>query len=156
MSNTCLVGPSLYSLYHRFSRFQFLPIGWYKMNQAVIREHQSCPWNLCWKRWTNETESRFYKPVSTLLIEVYLRLLQTICMSSQRLSLHISVSVRTCIPTRTHLTNNNDKPWFTAKHRQLRQNKEDAYRKGDTVLYKQAKCWCWMSNVEWYAFYIVL
>ncbi len=44
-----------------------------------------------------------------------------------------------CIPTRTHLTYNNDKPWFTAKLRQLRQAKEDTYRKGDKVLYKQAK-----------------
>ncbi|KAL0169730.1 hypothetical protein M9458_034326, partial [Cirrhinus mrigala] len=37
------------------------------------------------------------------------------------------------------LTYNNDKPWFTAKLRQLRQAKEDAYRYGDKVLYKQAK-----------------
>ncbi len=44
-----------------------------------------------------------------------------------------------CIPTRTHLTYKNDKPWFTAKLRQLCQAKEDAYRKGDKVLYKQAK-----------------
>ncbi len=44
-----------------------------------------------------------------------------------------------CIPTRTRLTYNNDKPWFTAKLRQLRQAKEDAYRMGDKVLYKQAK-----------------
>ncbi len=44
-----------------------------------------------------------------------------------------------CIPTRTHLTYNNDKPWFTAKLRQLRQAKEDAYRNGNRVLYKQAK-----------------
>ncbi len=43
-----------------------------------------------------------------------------------------------CILTRTHLTYNNDKPWFTAKLRQLCQAKEDAYRKGDKVLYKQA------------------
>ncbi len=42
-------------------------------------------------------------------------------------------------PTKTHLTYNNNKPWFTAKLRQLRQAKEDAYRKGDKVLYKQAK-----------------
>ncbi len=40
-----LVGPSLYSLYHRFSRFQFLPVGWYKMNQTVIKESQSCLWD---------------------------------------------------------------------------------------------------------------
>ncbi len=44
-----------------------------------------------------------------------------------------------CIPTRTHLKYNNEKPWFTTKLRRLRQAKEDAYRKGDTVLYKQAK-----------------
>ncbi len=31
------------------------------------------------------------------------------------------------------------KPWFTAKLRQLRQAKEDAYRKENKVLYKQAK-----------------
>ncbi len=37
------------------------------------------------------------------------------------------------------LTYNNDKPWFTAKLRQLSQAKEDAYRKRDKVLYKQAK-----------------
>ncbi len=44
-----------------------------------------------------------------------------------------------CIPTRTHLTYNNDKPWFTAKLRQLHQAKEDAYRNANSVLYKQAK-----------------
>ncbi len=44
-----------------------------------------------------------------------------------------------CIHTKTHLTYNNDKPWSTVKLRQLRQAKEDAYRKGDKILYKQAK-----------------
>ncbi|KAL0174659.1 hypothetical protein M9458_030627, partial [Cirrhinus mrigala] len=39
----------------------------------------------------------------------------------------------------TYLTFNNDKPWFTAKLRHLRQAKEDAYRKGDRVLYNQAR-----------------
>ncbi len=52
---------------------------------------------------------------------------------------YISFCEDMCIPTRTHLTYNNDKPWFTAKLRQLRQAKEDAYRKGDKILYKQAK-----------------
>ncbi len=44
-----------------------------------------------------------------------------------------------CIPTRTHLIYNNDKPWFTAKLRQLRQAKEDPFRKGDKILCKQTK-----------------
>ncbi len=42
-----------------------------------------------------------------------------------------------CIPTRAHLTYNNDKPWLTAKLRKLHQAKEDAYRTVDKVLYKQ-------------------
>ncbi len=37
------------------------------------------------------------------------------------------------------LTYYNDKQWFTAKLRQLRQAKQNAYSKGDKVLYKLAK-----------------
>ncbi len=44
-----------------------------------------------------------------------------------------------CIPTRTFLSFNNDKPWFTGKLKQLRQAKEDAYRSGDKILYNQAR-----------------
>ncbi len=66
-------------------------------------------------------------------------MLQTIWTSSQRLLHLMSVSEDMCIPTRTRLTYNNDKPWFTAKLRQLHQAKEDAFPKGDIVLHKQAK-----------------
>ncbi len=52
---------------------------------------------------------------------------------------YISFCEDLCVPTRTYLTFNNDKPWFSTKLKQLRQAKEDAYRKGDKVLYKQAK-----------------
>ncbi|KAL0197700.1 hypothetical protein M9458_006240, partial [Cirrhinus mrigala] len=44
-----------------------------------------------------------------------------------------------CIPTRTFLSFNNDKPWFTGKLKQLRHAKEDAYRCGDKILYNQAR-----------------
>ncbi len=44
-----------------------------------------------------------------------------------------------CIPTRTFLSFNNDKPWFTGKLKQLRQAKEDAYISGDKILYNQAR-----------------
>jgi len=37
----------------------------------------------------------------------------------------------------THLTYNNDKPWFTTKLRQLHKAKEDAYRKGDIYILVQ-------------------
>ncbi len=60
-------------------------------------------------------------------------------MSSLTLCHPTLVSVRTCVPTRTYLTFNNDKPWFSTKLRQLRQAKEDAYRSGNKALYKQIK-----------------
>ncbi len=69
---------------------------------------------------------QFYEPVSTLLIGLF-----WICC--HRLCEDVS------IPTGTPLTYNNDKHWFTAKLRKLRQAKEDAYRKWDKLLYKQAK-----------------
>ncbi|KAL0152393.1 hypothetical protein M9458_052116 [Cirrhinus mrigala] len=52
---------------------------------------------------------------------------------------YISFCEDMCVPTRTYLTFNNDKPWFSAKLKQLRQAKEDAHRSGDKALYKQAK-----------------
>ncbi len=67
-----------------------------------------------------------------------MKLLQTI-LDELTETANISFCEDMCIPTRTPLTYNNDKPWFTAKLRQLLQAKEDAYRNGDRVLYKQAK-----------------
>ncbi len=52
---------------------------------------------------------------------------------------YISFCEDICIPTRTFLSFNNDKPWFTGKLKQLRQAKEDAYRSGDKILYNQAR-----------------
>ncbi len=52
---------------------------------------------------------------------------------------YISVCEDICIPTRTFLSFNNDKPWFTGKLKQLRQAKEDAYRSGDKILYNQVR-----------------
>ncbi|KAI2645419.1 putative RNA-directed DNA polymerase from transposon BS [Labeo rohita] len=70
------------------------------------------------KRWTNETE----------------RVLQA-CFELTDWSVFEAAANDLDELTET----NNDKPWFTAKLRQLRQAKEDAYRYGDKVLYKQAK-----------------
>ncbi len=61
---------------------------------------------------------------------------------------YISFCEDMCIPTRTHLNYNNDKPWFTAKLRQLCQAKEDAYRKGNKSCIKQANTH-WKRRSEW-------
>ena len=47
--------------------------------------------------------------------------------------------MKTVCANKTNCTYNNNKPWFTARIRQLHQAKEDAYRSGDRALYKQAR-----------------
>ncbi len=42
-----------------------------------------------------------------------------------------------CVPIKTFRTYNNNKSWFTANLRQVRQVKEEAYRSGDRILYSQ-------------------
>ncbi len=91
------------------------------------------------KRWTNEAERdlqacfqltdwRVFEATATNLNE----LIETVTS-------HISLCENMCIPTRTFLSFNNDKPWFTSSSGQLRQAKEDAYRSGDKILYNQAR-----------------
>lgn len=45
-----------------------------------------------------------------------------------------------CVPSHTRLSYNDDKPWFTAKLRQLRLVKEEAFRSGDRDGFKESKC----------------
>ena len=52
---------------------------------------------------------------------------------------YISFCEDCCVPTRTRVSYNNDKPWFTAKLRQLRLAKEEAFRSGDKDRFKEAK-----------------
>ncbi|KAK0134576.1 RNA-directed DNA polymerase from mobile element jockey [Merluccius polli] len=44
-----------------------------------------------------------------------------------------------CVPSRTRVSYNNDKSWFTAKLRRLRLDKEEAFRSGDEDRFKEAK-----------------
>jgi len=91
------------------------------------------------KRWTTETKwilQAFFDLTDWNVFEAAANDLDEL---TETVTSYISFCEDMCIPTRTHLTYNNDKPWFTAKLRKLLQAKENAYRKGDIVLYKQAK-----------------
>ncbi len=68
-----------------------------------------------------------------------MKLIPPIWANSQTVTFYISLFEDICIPTRTYLTFNNDKPWFTAKLRHLRQAKDNAYRKEVRALYSQAR-----------------
>ena len=52
---------------------------------------------------------------------------------------YISFCEDCCVPTRTRVSYNNDNPWFTAKLRKLRLDKEEAFRSGDKYRFKEAK-----------------
>ncbi len=90
------------------------------------------------KRWTNEAEQDLKACFDLTDRSVFEAAANDLDELTETVTSYISFCEDMCIPTRTHLTYN-DKPRFTAKLRQLRQAKEYAYRKGDKVLYKQAK-----------------
>ncbi len=91
------------------------------------------------KRWTNEAEQELKACFDLTEWSVFEAAATDLDKLTETVTSYISFCEDMCILTRTHLTYNNDKPWFTAKLRQLRQAKKYVYRKGDKVLYKQAK-----------------
>ncbi len=68
-----------------------------------------------------------------------------ICGGSTSFFSYISFCEDMCIPTRTHLTYNNNKPWFTAKLRQFHQVKElRSWMSGAVLTF-----WSWTCSKLW-------
>ncbi len=91
------------------------------------------------KRWTNDAEQDLKACFDLTDWIVFDAAANDLDELTEIVTSYISFCEDMCIPTRTHLTYNNEKPWFTAKLRQLPQAKDNAYRKRDIVLYIQAK-----------------
>ncbi len=89
------------------------------------------------KRWTNEAEQDLKACFDLTDWTVF----EAAATDLDELTETVTSYISFCedIPTRTFLSFNNDKPWFTGKLKQLRQAKEDAYRSGDKILYNQAR-----------------
>jgi len=91
------------------------------------------------KRWINETEWVLQACFDCSDWSLFEAAATNLDELTETVTFYISFCEDICILTRTSLTFNNDKPWFTAKLRHLRQAKEDAYTNGDRVLYNQAR-----------------
>ncbi len=91
------------------------------------------------KRWTNEAEQDLKACFDLTDRSVFEAAANELDELTETVTSYISFCEDMFIPTRTHVTYNNGKPWFAEKLRQLHQAKEDAYRKGGKVLYKQVK-----------------
>ncbi len=72
------------------------------------------------KRWTNEAERDFQACFHLTDWSVFEAAATDLDLLTETVTSYISFCEDMCIPTRTHLTYNNDKSWFTAKFRQLR------------------------------------
>ncbi|KAL0147066.1 hypothetical protein M9458_057590, partial [Cirrhinus mrigala] len=91
------------------------------------------------KRWTNEAEQDLQACFEWTVWSVFEAATTNLDELTETVTSYISFCEDICIPTRTFLSFNNDKPWFTGKLKQLRHAKEDAYRCGDKILYNQAR-----------------
>ncbi|XP_073671518.1 uncharacterized protein [Paramisgurnus dabryanus] len=91
------------------------------------------------RRWTSETEQDLQSCFDITDWSVFEAATTDLDELTETVTSYISFCEDVCIPTRTYLIFNNDKPWFTVKLRHLRQAKEDAYRNGDRALYNQAR-----------------
>ncbi len=91
------------------------------------------------KRWTAEAEQDLQACFELTDWSVFEAAATDLDELTDTVTSYISFCEDMCIPTRTYLTFNNDKPWFSTKLKQLRLAKEDTYRSGDKALYKQAK-----------------
>ncbi|KAL0177274.1 hypothetical protein M9458_026168, partial [Cirrhinus mrigala] len=91
------------------------------------------------KRWTNEAEQDLQACFEWTDWSVFEAATTNLDELTETVTSYISFCEDICIPTRTFLSFNNDKPWFTGKLEQLRHAKEDAYRCGDKILYNQAR-----------------
>ncbi|KAL0185564.1 hypothetical protein M9458_017234, partial [Cirrhinus mrigala] len=91
------------------------------------------------KRWTNEAEQDLQACFEWTDWSVFEAATTNLDELTETVTSYISFCEEICIPTRTFLSFNNDKPWFTGKLKQLCHAKEDAYRCWDKILYNQAR-----------------
>ncbi len=91
------------------------------------------------KRWTVEAEQYLQACFELTDWSVFEAAATDLDELTDTVTSYISFCEDICVPTRTYLTFNNDKPWFSTQLKQLNQAKEDVYRSGDKALYKQAK-----------------
>lgn len=83
------------------------------------------------KKWTSEAVEDLQACFDCTDWDVFRTATNNLDELTEAVTSYISFCEESCIPTRTRVSYNNDKPWFTAKLRWLRLEKEEAFRSGD-------------------------
>ncbi|KAK3516192.1 hypothetical protein QTP70_005691 [Hemibagrus guttatus] len=91
------------------------------------------------KKWTSEAVGELQECLDCTDWDVFRSTTNSLDEYTDTVSSYIYFCEDSIIPTCTKVSYNNDKPWFTAKLRRLRSEKEAAFRSGDRGKYKEAK-----------------
>ncbi|XP_061621024.1 uncharacterized protein LOC133473356 [Phyllopteryx taeniolatus] len=91
------------------------------------------------KKWTNEAKMELQSCLDCTDWSVFENSAGSLDEYTDTVTSYISFCEEVCVPTKSFRTFNNNKPWFTAKLKQLRQAKRDAYQSGDRALYNRAR-----------------
>ncbi|XP_035286554.1 uncharacterized protein LOC118234254 [Anguilla anguilla] len=91
------------------------------------------------KKWTSEAMGDLRTCLDCTDWDVFRTATISLDEYTEAVTSYISFCEDSCVPSRTRVIYNNDKPWFTAKLRQLRLAKEEAFRSGDKDRFKESK-----------------
>ncbi|CAG5851099.1 unnamed protein product [Menidia menidia] len=91
------------------------------------------------KQWSSEAVEDLKACLETTDWDVFRTATTSLDEYTETVTSHISFCEDCCIPSRTRVSYNNDKPWFSPKLRQLRLQKEEAFRSGDRDRFKESK-----------------
>ncbi|KAK0134739.1 hypothetical protein N1851_029630 [Merluccius polli] len=91
------------------------------------------------RKWTSEAVEVLQACLDSTDWDVFRTATNSLDEYAEAVTSYISFCEDCCVPSRTRVSYNNDKPWFTAKLRRLRLDKEEAFRSGDKDRFKEAK-----------------
>lgn len=111
---------------------QMVPIYKQKLKLARAVQYTS-------KRWTTEAIGMLQVCLDTTDWESMRASCDSLDSYTDTVCSYISFCEQACIPTKTVVKYNNNKPWFTKSLRLLRETKEQAYREGNGDEYRLAR-----------------
>ena len=91
------------------------------------------------RKWTNESKLELQACFDCTDWSVFEAASSSLDELTDTVTSYISFCEGMCVPTKTYCIFNNNKPWFSAKLKRLRQAKEEAFRSGDRILFNQAR-----------------
>ena len=89
------------------------------------------------KQWTSEAIEDLRACVDCTDWDMFTTASNILDELTEAVTSYISFCEDCCIPTRTRVNFNNNKPWFSAKLRRLQLEKEEAFRSGDRYRFKE-------------------